>query len=595
MPLTDQEQRCVDFACRYLEQNYGGSWSIKQYLDDQNPSEPTPEVILSNGEKTAAVEVKRLTGDSTQQEYLAALLSNNKYLVPSCGGHYYLSPPLGYRLPMEPHLRREVKEEIERVAPSLDPGQTGAIRIRREGQVSLISESGPPSISCLHSGPFSELMLSLKEKITGSYMIIDEGLEHSFVTEECSNEFEDAVSRACKNRLEGENAPFSWEEEWELIKTEIEDEDRDGVWVIAVTDARLMLESVEECVHAVLEKAMQKFRKRRWADLQIVVLETSVSVPARLAAPAEETFNPSDKYLVDHILLVEGEDVNEAGDLVSEQTREAEAAVERRLKHIIDSPISVTRVQAFQEEYTKCRWDIGATERIFRHSGAFAHRDQRNDSASFGISGLLNKGPFVDDSNWAALKGWEFAVASERRLLMNLGAHFAESVSQTGQILPDVVSRQPVEILDAAKSLSGCLTDSGFTENLIVIAAQLDTESMIALHEAMTVPGWELGEDLRTNWIYGIHENSIVLHMGNSELNMVFVVDLSKFASLVQFDPLVDLRVLAIESKAATEIAKARPELSLDMLRSMVQFHLYQSYDIEVVELQAIWAAKFSA
>ena len=137
MSLTEQEQRCVDFACDFLEERYGGTWSIAQYLDDQYPSEPTPEVILSNGEKTAAVEVKRLTGDSTQQEYLAALLSNNRFLVPSCGGYYYLNPPLGLRLPMPPSLRQLVLSEIERVAPTLARDQSGAIRIPRNISTSL--------------------------------------------------------------------------------------------------------------------------------------------------------------------------------------------------------------------------------------------------------------------------------------------------------------------------------------------------------------------------------------------------------------------------------------------------------------------------
>ncbi len=49
MPLSEQEQRCVDFACRYLEEHYGGSWSIQQTLDDLYPTEPTPEVIVNSG------------------------------------------------------------------------------------------------------------------------------------------------------------------------------------------------------------------------------------------------------------------------------------------------------------------------------------------------------------------------------------------------------------------------------------------------------------------------------------------------------------------------------------------------------------------
>ena len=99
MPLSEQEQRCVGFTCRYLKEHYGGSWSIQKYLDDLNLSEPTPEVVVSNGEKTAAVEVKRLTGDSTYQEHIASLLSNEKRLVPSCGGSYYLCPAVDFRLP----------------------------------------------------------------------------------------------------------------------------------------------------------------------------------------------------------------------------------------------------------------------------------------------------------------------------------------------------------------------------------------------------------------------------------------------------------------------------------------------------------------
>ena len=417
MPLTDQEQQCIDFACRYLEEHYGGIWSIRELLDDQNQSEPTPEVILSNGEKTAAIEVKRLIGDSTWQEYVAALLSNADYLVPSCGGYYYLSPPIDFRRPMERRLRQLVKKEIERVAPTLGSGQIDAIRIPREGRISLISKSGPPFINCHHSGPFSGLLAQMKEKITGIFMLIDEGLEHSFVTQKFISEFEDAVLTACKNRLEGDNDPFSWDEEWELKRVEDGGEDeRDGVWMIATTDARSMSESVEQCVHMVLDKAMQKFRVKRWAEIQIIVLESSINAPAGLAAKAVENFNPSDRDLVNHFLIVDGNDVNEANVLVSEQSRATELAEERRVHHIIDSPISDTRLQRFEEEYLKCRWDIGATEKIFKHSEAYTHRNERNDSASFGISGLIVKWPFVDDSSWADLGRWEFAVAHERRL-----------------------------------------------------------------------------------------------------------------------------------------------------------------------------------
>ncbi|MHA1169646.1 MAG: hypothetical protein ACTSRU_17600, partial [Candidatus Hodarchaeales archaeon] len=108
-------------------------------MDGLSLPEPTPEVTVGNGKRTAAIEVKRLTGDSTYQEYIASLLSNQKFLVPSCGGSYYINPAVDFRLPMPANLRRVVKREIERVASTLGPGQKGTIQISRQGHISLIS------------------------------------------------------------------------------------------------------------------------------------------------------------------------------------------------------------------------------------------------------------------------------------------------------------------------------------------------------------------------------------------------------------------------------------------------------------------------
>jgi hypothetical protein len=130
MPLSEQEQRSIELTCRDLEKRYGGSWSVQQCLDDLNLAEPTPEVIVGNGERTAAIEVKRLTGGTIYQEYISSLFSNQNYLVPSCGGSYYIHPAVNLRLPFPAELRRTVKREIERVAQSLNPGQKNVIRIQ---------------------------------------------------------------------------------------------------------------------------------------------------------------------------------------------------------------------------------------------------------------------------------------------------------------------------------------------------------------------------------------------------------------------------------------------------------------------------------
>ena len=60
MPLSEQEQRCVTLARRYLGKHYGGNWSVRENLDDRKLQEPTPEVVVGNCKNTAAVEVKRL-------------------------------------------------------------------------------------------------------------------------------------------------------------------------------------------------------------------------------------------------------------------------------------------------------------------------------------------------------------------------------------------------------------------------------------------------------------------------------------------------------------------------------------------------------
>jgi len=90
MPITAQEARCIDLACSHLAMISSGAWHTMNgpSLDDLYPSEPTPEVIVTNDRATAAIEVKRLTGDSVFQAYLESLFSLRRSLVPSCGGYY---------------------------------------------------------------------------------------------------------------------------------------------------------------------------------------------------------------------------------------------------------------------------------------------------------------------------------------------------------------------------------------------------------------------------------------------------------------------------------------------------------------------------
>ena len=201
MALSSQESHCVNLVCQYLAKELEGTWTVESCLDDLYPEEPTPGVLVTNGRASAAIEVKRLTGDSIYQAYKQSLLSNQKFLAPSCGGYYTVSPPDDFRLPMALDLRRRVKREIECVAPILKPDETGVLRFPRKGRISLISESGPPYVTCSHYGPYSELLRPLMERVDGKLMLIDDkGFSHSFITEEGRNGFYDAVVGACGRR-----------------------------------------------------------------------------------------------------------------------------------------------------------------------------------------------------------------------------------------------------------------------------------------------------------------------------------------------------------------------------------------------------------
>lgn len=595
MPPTEQEQRCIDLACRWLGSLRGGDWTVTKCLDDLNPSSPSPEVIVSNGEMTAAIEVKRLTGDAVQQQYTASLLSNERFLRPPCGGSYYLTPPVDFRLPMDTALRNRVRQEIARVAPTLAPGEEGAIRIPRGGHVSLASASGPGYVSCLHQGPHSEIMARVSDRLTRMFMLVDEGLEHSFVTREVEKAFEDAVVAACERLLQGVTGPFTWDEEWGLTRVDDKnDGDTDGgVWIIAVTEARSMPESVKECVRAVLSKAMPKFRGKRWATFHMIVLESSPAAPALLAAHAVQEFRSADQELIDHFLLVDGGEVSEASALVDADARAAAADEERSRLQVVESPISGERVERFRADYLKGRREIGAVEKVFSRASAFEHRIGNKETATFGFNGFVHKGPFVDGSNWADLSAWQFAVAEERHLLGKLHEHLNQSTRETGQVLAEVVRREPGEILSAAGDMSKLLAKKGFEASLVVVAAALQTDTIIALQKALSVPGWDLSDDLRTNWILGLHGTCPVLYLRDDDLSSLYVLDVRQFAMLRQFEPAVDLEVEAVEERQARQILEERPDIQVDLetLLAMAHLRLYQSYDFEIYIPEAVWAA----
>ena len=173
MSLTEQEQKCIDLAHSHLAETYGGIWTVESDLDEEHQSRPTPEVISTNGDKSAAIEVKQLTGDRMQREFEERQLSDETYLTPSCGGYYSLYSPANIRIHGNKKLRRRVKREIDRVAPSLAPEEVDMVLVPRVGRISPMSGSGAPYVHCGHMGPFHPLAQRLGERTGGRFMLVD--------------------------------------------------------------------------------------------------------------------------------------------------------------------------------------------------------------------------------------------------------------------------------------------------------------------------------------------------------------------------------------------------------------------------------------
>ncbi len=317
MPLASQEQHCIDLALGPLGGLYGGTWRVADgpTLDDTHESQASPECLVTNGSISAAVEVKRLTGDSVMQAYTEALMSLIRSLVPSCGGYYTLSPTVDFRLPVDGSLRRLLKREIERVAPTLVPGgPTGAVLIPRNAHVSMSREDGPGNLWCCHNST-GNLVAAASPLVTGTFLLVDEGmLEHSFVTCAGLAAFHAALADACHKRVETGSGHLEWFEEWELWRCEDfpddDPRDRDGVHLICVTEARSVDVSVAEALDLIFEKALKKF-EHRWAERYVIVFDKATPLcnaervgQALLWVTAEELAN------VDLILLTDNDEVS---------------------------------------------------------------------------------------------------------------------------------------------------------------------------------------------------------------------------------------------------------------------------------------------
>ena len=254
---------------------------------------------------------------------------------------------------------------------------------------------------------------------------------------------------------------------------------------------------------------------------------------------------------------------------------------------IADSSLSSARVKEFRLDYLRSRERIGAAEKVFRYFGAFTESSERADEASFGIDAAVRKSAFIDNSGWAPLDAWFFAVAEERYLLQIFEQRLDSCVNSTGQLEPSEVPRRPAEMLAVADRLSDSLSQAGYAPEVIVLAATFDVDFHLELKKHFQTDGWQLSDELRTNWVLGQYHGRIILYVPVAELSALYAVDIQRFGSLLQFHPPVELSVEPID------VATAMKRGDLDHRRK-VRLRLVQSYDFHVEDQRAVWGARLA-
>jgi len=311
MPLTSQEQHCIDLALGPLGDLYGGTWHGTQgpTLDDLHKSQASPECLVTNGRISAAVEVKRLTGGEVERAYKEALASLPRSLDPRCDGFYVLGPATAFHVPVDQPLLRHLRKEVRRVAPKLARGQTGGVRLPRKAWVSLDWAHGPGRVHCCHNYT-QHLFEGLGSGITGSFMLVDQHLpEHSFVTDEALAAFHTELIAACYRRTHGGSNHFEWYEEIPLLRCDEEGDDTRGLDVLAVTEAYHVDAAVAEALDCLLERALKKF-ERTWAERHVIVFDQATALcNAQRVGQALSWVTREELANVDLILLTHNDEV----------------------------------------------------------------------------------------------------------------------------------------------------------------------------------------------------------------------------------------------------------------------------------------------
>src|ERR1700687_6441057 len=92
--MNARELHCVDALLNFLSRNTHSKWFVDvDDLDVQHPDRRTPEALISDSSRVAAVEVKGLLGTQRQNDFFGDLISLGRLLAPMTPGHWVIAPP----------------------------------------------------------------------------------------------------------------------------------------------------------------------------------------------------------------------------------------------------------------------------------------------------------------------------------------------------------------------------------------------------------------------------------------------------------------------------------------------------------------------
>lgn len=240
-------------------------------------------------------------------------------------------------------------------------------------------------------------------------------------------------------------------------------------------------------------------------------------------------------------------------DAISLHQFRTPAAEER---YIIDTPVSPKRTQAFLHSYGENREKAATVEALFRRVGALHREPQWNDGAAYGFNVLLLKGPFVEGANWAPYSTWEFAVAAQRHLLDQFELLLRESVPG---LSPPTAPRSARGILSRFSSLTQQARAAGVEPSLLVITGPVDAALRVDFFEhGVRRP---LSKELLGPWIIGLHQQIPLLHIPEAPRAALYVVDLPRFAQLIQFGTGPQFQIEEFTRERALQVISQNPDI----------------------------------